>query len=71
MSKTLCERKKDLKHDLESYMQLVTPARFVCSNCGRCANKKKYLCEPERIEVPLITIENEYEYEPEFQLVPA
>ncbi len=28
MSKTLCERKKDLKHDLEAYMQLVCPARF-------------------------------------------
>lgn len=79
MSKTLCERKKELKHDLESYVQLVCPARFVCGNCGRVANKKKYLCEPERIEAQLISIEDPYEVEdefelarePEFELVPA
>lgn len=50
MSKTLCERKKDLKHDLDAYVQLVCPARFVCAKCGRVANKKKYLCEAEKIE---------------------
>jgi len=67
MSKTLCERKKDLKHNLEDYVQLVCPARFVCSNCGRVANKKKYLCEPERIE----EFQLESEIEPEFELIPA
>jgi hypothetical protein len=49
MSRTLCERKRDLKHDLDAYVQLVCPANFVCAKCGRAASKKKYLCEPVRI----------------------
>ncbi len=49
MSKTLCDLKKQLKCDFESYTLLVCNPRFVCRKCGRAANKKKYLCEPEKI----------------------
>ena len=29
---------------------LVNQPRFVCTNCGRVANKKKNLCSPKRIK---------------------
>jgi hypothetical protein len=51
MSKTLCELKKYLKHDLDAYILLVYQPHFVCTKCGRVANKKKYLCQPQKIEV--------------------
>lgn len=50
MGKTLCELKKALKHDFDSYVLLVCRPRFVCKDCGRAANKKKYLCHPIKIE---------------------
>ena len=50
MSKTLCELKRDLKHDFDSYALLVCQPRFVCKDCGRAANKKKYLCNPRKID---------------------
>jgi hypothetical protein len=50
MSKTLCELKKDLKQDFDSYVMLVCRPRFVCKDCGRAANRKKYLCHPKKIE---------------------
>jgi hypothetical protein len=46
MSQELCKLKKELKKDLEMYINLVDDPRHVCMNCGRVANKKKNLCEP-------------------------
>lgn len=50
MSAELCKLKKSLKGDLPSYILLVNQPRFVCLNCGRVANKKKNLCDPQRIK---------------------
>jgi hypothetical protein len=50
MSKTLCELKKHLKQDFDTYVLLVCQPRFVCKDCGRAANRKKYLCNPKKIE---------------------
>jgi hypothetical protein len=50
MSKTLCELKKSLKRDLQSYAQLVRNATHVCSKCGRAANNKKLLCKPVKMD---------------------
>jgi hypothetical protein len=52
MSRTLCERKQDLKHDLRGYVQLICPANFVCGKCGRAASNKQYLCDPVKIGAP-------------------
>jgi hypothetical protein len=50
MSKELCKLKQELKKDIQSYILLVNQPRFVCTHCGRVANKKKNLCEPQRFE---------------------
>jgi hypothetical protein len=50
MSKTLCTLKRELKKDMPRYVLLVNQPRFVCLACGRVANKKKNLCEPEKIK---------------------
>jgi hypothetical protein len=31
------------------FMQLLTPAKFVCIKCGRVARSKKNLCEPRAL----------------------
>ena len=49
MSKTLCTLKRELKKDMPTYVLLVNQPRFVCTACGRVANKKKNLCEPEKM----------------------
>jgi len=51
MSKTLCELSQDLEDHLNEYVMLVYQPRFVCTNCGRVANKKKNLCHPTRIQL--------------------
>ncbi|MCL4805656.1 MAG: hypothetical protein KJ046_15240 [Anaerolineae bacterium] len=50
MSAELCKLKKSLKGDLPTYILLVNQPRFVCTGCGRVANKKKNLCHPERMQ---------------------
>lgn len=45
--KELCKLKKELKQDFKSYMLLVNQPCFVCTKCGRAANKKKNLCAPK------------------------
>lgn len=49
MSKELCKLKKELKNDFSAYVSLINQPGFVCSKCGRSANKKKNLCSPVRI----------------------
>jgi hypothetical protein len=34
---------------VEAVARLVADARFVCTRCGRAANKKKNLCKPSKI----------------------
>lgn len=50
MSKTLCNLKRELKKDMATYVLLVNQPKFVCMACGRVANKKKNLCQPEKIK---------------------
>jgi hypothetical protein len=50
MAKTLCELKKLLKSDFKSYRKLVYEATHVCTHCGRVANDKKLLCQPEKMK---------------------
>ena len=50
MAKTLCELKKLLKSDFTAYKKLVSDATHVCTKCGRTANDKKLLCNPERLK---------------------
>ena len=50
MSKPLCKIKKLLKSDLEIYVHHVREPRFVCTSCGRVANKKKLLCSPLKLK---------------------
>ncbi len=49
--KSLCKLVggKALKKDLEAYVRLIDSPKFVCTKCGRAANNKKYLCQPEKI----------------------
>lgn len=50
MAKSLCDMEKLLKKDFDAYTALVNQPRFVCTKCGRAANKKKNLCEPKKIK---------------------
>jgi len=46
--KTLCGWKKtDLK--AKYLLPVVEPAIYFCKDCGRIANKKKWLCEPKKL----------------------
>jgi hypothetical protein len=49
--KSLCKLvgNKILKKDLKTYIELVDAPGFVCTKCGRAANDKKNLCDPEKI----------------------
>ena len=50
MSEELCKLKQELKKDIPSYILLVNQPRYICTQCGRAANKKKNLCKPHPIE---------------------
>lgn len=47
--KTLCEWKKS-QYTAELLVNIIQEPRFFCENCGRAANKKKYLCEPQKLD---------------------
>jgi hypothetical protein len=43
----LCQwDKDDYERKLDKLMKIVENPQFVCSKCGRAANRKKYLCKP-------------------------
>ncbi len=43
----LCAWKKEERVEkLDSYRAMVKKPKFICTNCGRVAAKKKWLCEP-------------------------
>ena len=52
MGKCLCKLidKKVLKDDPGAYADLISKPRFVCLKCGRAANHKKRLCDPEGLK---------------------
>ena len=49
MGKSLCEMQGLLKKKRAVYVSLVNSPRFLCTKCGRVANKKKYLCQPKKL----------------------
>ncbi len=51
MSKKVCKLvKKELpKEDIESYLEYILPAKYLCKKCGRTACKEDYLCKPDKI----------------------
>jgi hypothetical protein len=54
MGKSLCKLvgKKALKDDPGAYADLVFKPQFICLKCGRAANRKNNLCDPEGIKKP-------------------
>lgn len=50
MSKPLCELKKTLKKDFETFISLVDNPTHLCQKCGRAANNKKLLCKPMKLK---------------------
>jgi len=47
----LCKWKSEsyLK-ELDLLCTIVSSPRFVCTKCGRVADKKKWLCKPQKLE---------------------
>lgn len=50
MPAKLCEMKKLLKADFESFTGLVVDPTHLCKRCGRVSNEKKRLCKPQKIK---------------------
>lgn len=50
--KKICKLVKDdvLEEDLKEFKQLVVNPTHLCIKCGRVANDKKLLCEPEKLD---------------------
>lgn len=51
MSKKVCKLvKKELpKEDIDSYLEYILPANYLCKKCGRTARKQEFLCKPIKI----------------------
>lgn len=48
--KKMCKlKKKLLKDDIDSFVELVNSPKYVCKKCGRVANDKDRLCKPYKI----------------------
>ena len=46
-TKALCKWKQgDITNDLEKFSDIVRYPKFVCTKCGRVADKKKWLHKP-------------------------
>ena len=52
MGKSLCKliEKKALTDHPGAYADLISKPKFVCLKCGRAANHKKSLCDPESLK---------------------
>jgi hypothetical protein len=49
--KTLCDfDKKYIKRHFNEISLLVHKPRYLCLKCARAANKKEWLCKPEKIK---------------------
>lgn len=48
MSNTLCTwNREDFK--AKPLLKILNQPQYFCKECGRAANKKKYLCEPKKL----------------------
>jgi len=48
--KELCKWKSDTYgREMETLAAIVSEPRFVCLKCGRAAERKKWLCKPEKL----------------------
>ena len=43
-------KREDYTKRLDELRQLVADPQYVCTKCGRVANKKKLLCKPVKLE---------------------
>ena len=41
--------KERIKKELKQLKKMVKEPSFLCKNCGRAAEKKKWLCKPTKI----------------------
>ncbi len=50
--KTICKwGKEGIAEDFKFLSDIARKSKFICENCGRAANKKKWLCKPKPIQV--------------------
>jgi hypothetical protein len=49
MSKELCKLKHLYEKDFDIYAKKVNHPKVICTQCGRAANKKKFVCHPRKI----------------------
>ena len=50
-AKELCKwKREDFVKKLPLLRRIVAEPRYVCEKCGRAANKKKRLCNPQTLE---------------------
>jgi hypothetical protein len=48
--KELCKWKSaTYERELDALMEIVAQPRFVCTKCGRAADRKKWLCKPQKL----------------------
>lgn len=49
--KVLCKWKRNEYSEQKKLLRrIVAKPRYICLRCGRVADKKKWLCEPEALE---------------------
>jgi hypothetical protein len=47
----LCKWKRgDYQEHFDRLRKIVAEPKFICLKCGRAADKKKHLCEPEPLD---------------------
>ncbi len=51
LMKKMCKIVKDGNlPENDQFLELIEKAKYFCNRCGRVANKKKALCEPENVK---------------------
>lgn len=49
--KELCKLKKnDLQSSIAKIIKITNSPEYICTNCARVANEKKYLCHPMKMK---------------------
>ena len=49
MGKHLCDLSKSVKKNFDQIAKLVENPKYVCTDCGRAVNDKKWVCEPKKL----------------------
>ncbi len=50
--KKLCDlSRKEVEKNFEQVVAIVSHPNFVCVDCCRCANEKRKLCKPRKIDI--------------------